>query len=620
MKILLSFLAASMVVVVAPVRGEEAAEQAIPEEVVRRVDPSVVAIQHEHAGGSGFILSPDGYILTNGHVVMGEDDEDPTQPAKAITVILNDERKYPARVLGFSMDPDVALIKIESETPLKPVEIADSRKVHIGQRCFAVGMPVGLKRTFTGGLLSNVERTDLGTETKVFQTDAAINPGNSGGPLFDKSGRVLGLNTYAQRGANNLGFTIPIHVALAVKDQLKAHGRFVRSLVPFFDLSELYDELASSLGQTNGILVNYVMNPSPAYDAGLRSGDILIATDGNPCSTHTRVAQLDYEWEQTIRTPGTPVDYTVLRGPPGQRKQIVIHTKLEAMEPLPRFGLHLGELPEHLYASLGLGVRPLVRLHRLIHNLPATDGVLITTADRGSVAQRAGLRELDVITHIGGQPTTNVQSFAAALEKQLATRTKAIEVTIARARLSFDTALAPFYSIRDRKVLLVSPSHDAEYVDLMRRELLAGGANVEIASPDGKSAPNGHLADQAAPLSLTAVKGSDYALVLFAGGSGARDLWTNPDALRIVREAAAAGKHLGAVGPSAAIIPLGAPDLASRKMTATKEDSAKVLGLKANYTGSDVESDGKVITTTGFDRATVRRFLSAIEQSLLNNP
>ena len=207
-----------------------AGTQDIPDAVVRKVDPSVVAIQHERAVGSGFIVSPDGYILSNGHVVQGNDDEDPTQPAKAITVVLSNEQKFPARVIGFSMDPDVSLLKIEAGRPLQPVEFADSRAVHVGQRCFAVGTPVGLKRTFTGGLLSNVERADLGTETIVFQTDAAINPGNSGGPLFDHEGRVLGINTYASQGNNNLGFTIPIHVAVVLRDHFLRQGRFVRAL------------------------------------------------------------------------------------------------------------------------------------------------------------------------------------------------------------------------------------------------------------------------------------------------------------------------------------------------------------------------------------------------------
>jgi serine protease Do len=280
---------------------------AISEEVVRKVDASVVAIQHERAVGSGFVLSADGLILTNGHVVRGDDDENPTLPAQSIMVILHDERKFPAKVLGFSMDPDVALIKIEPVEPLVPVEFANSREARIGQNCFAVGTPIGLKRTFTSGVLSNVERTDLNTEVKVFQTDAAINPGNSGGPLFDREGRVLGVNTYASRGSNNLGFTIPSHVVLQVKESLQNNGRRVRSILPVVSLSELYDELAKGLGVSDGVLVEHVESGSAADKAGLKPGDIIRTLDGQSVTAHTRAQLLDLDWSVTMRKPGEMV-------------------------------------------------------------------------------------------------------------------------------------------------------------------------------------------------------------------------------------------------------------------------------------------------------------------------
>jgi len=124
-----------------------------------------------------------------------------------------------------------------------------------------------LETHFHAGILSNVERTDLGTETKVFQTDAAINPGNSGGPLFDHNGRVLGLNTYASSGANNLGFTIPIHVALALKDHFLEHGRFVRADLPYHITTELYPELARALQVDKGILVSAVLPNTSAGES-----------------------------------------------------------------------------------------------------------------------------------------------------------------------------------------------------------------------------------------------------------------------------------------------------------------------------------------------------------------
>ncbi len=580
------------------------ADQDIPDEVVRKVDPSVVAIQHERAGGSGFVVSEDGYILTNGHVVRGSDEEDPTQPAKAVTVILHDEQKYPARVLGFSMDPDVALIKIDAPVKLRPVEFADSRSAHVGQQCFAVGTPIGLKRTFTRGILSNVERTDLGTETKVFQTDAAINPGNSGGPLFDRNGRVLGINTYAGRG-NNIGFTIPIHVAAVVRDHLRVHGRFVRALVPLFITNELYDELARSLGVDKGVLVAYVMPGSPAEKAGLCDGDILVEVDGRPCSARTKAELTDFEWEQTIRKPGEAVAYTVLRGPRGARERVVVKARLEALEPLPEMGKHAGELVELRYGALGLGVVPVVRLHRLLHSLPDVRGVLVRTVVANGPAAKAGLRPLDVITHVGGRPTAGVESFARVLEPELAGRTKAIELTTVRGRRTLPTALAPYYDLRERKALLIAPAREADSVDLLRRELLAEGAAVTLAGP-GR-----HVA-------LGGIRGGDFDIVLYAGGPGGRGLWKDADALRIAREAHAAERILGAVGPSALVPVLAEKALLGKKMTTSKEDSAEATKLGANYTGKDVESDGRLVTTTGFDRSTVREFLRAVKRSAWN--
>ena len=314
----------------------------IPEDIMRKVDLSVVSIQHEYAGGTGFIISEDGFILSNGHVVLGSDPEQPTEPAKRITVILSDERKFSARVLGFSMDPDVALLKIDAATPLQPVEFADSRQVSVGQRCFAVGTPVGLKRTFTSGILSNITRTDLGTETVVFQTDASINSGNSGGPLFDSKGRVLGINTYASRGQNNLGFTIPIHVAQAMIEDLKTRGRFVRSLIPLYFTNEIYDELARALGVEGGILISYVMEGSKAEKLGLQMGDILTKIDGEAVSAKTKAELLDFEWQITIRPAGEPIELTLLRGEPGSREEITLKGELEELELFPAFNRHVG--------------------------------------------------------------------------------------------------------------------------------------------------------------------------------------------------------------------------------------------------------------------------------------
>lgn len=601
MKFCLNLIFASLLISFAQAQTRPSGTEDIPDEIVKKVDPSVVAIQHERAGGSGFVVSPDGYILTNGHVVRGADEEDPTQTAKSITVILNDEQKYPAKVIGFSLDPDIALIKIEPSHPLQPVEFADSRHVQIGQRCFAVGMPLGLKRTFTRGILSNVERTDLGTETKVFQTDAAINPGNSGGPLFDHNGRVLGLNTYGQSGANNLGFTIPIHVALVLKDHFLAHGRFVRADLPVYGASELYSELARALNIDKGILVTSVLPNSSAYKAGLREGDIIIETDGQPCSARTRAEILDNEWEMTTRKPGSDITFTVLRGPATSRQRLTIKAKLEAMELMPKWGYHAGEIIEHRYDALGLGVRQLVKLSRILYRLPEVNGVLVSTARKTDSAGKAGLRELDIITHVAGHPTPDVAAFQRELETQLANHAKAIELTVARGKATVLTAIAPYYGQRNTKVALIVPPKDSEYVELLRRELIASGATVTVTGPDAK------------------LKAADFNVILLAGGAGGRELWKNAEALHLVKEAHAAKKIIAAVGSSAIVLANAVPNIAGKKLTTIKEDSAELIKMKANYTGKSVETDGKLVTTTGFDRATVRDFLKTLYRTARNN-
>jgi len=601
MKLRILFLCSALLAGLAQAQNPTASTQDIPDAIVKKVDPAVVAIQHERAGGSGFIISREGYILTNGHVVRGDDEEDPTQTAKSITVILNDEQKFPAKVIGFSMDPDVALIKIEANRPLQTVEFADSRRVQIGQRCFAVGMPLGLKRTFTRGILSNVERTDLGTETKVFQTDAAINPGNSGGPLFDLEGRVLGLNTYAQSSANNLGFTIPIHVALVLKDSFLAHGRFVRADLPVYMTSELYAELARGFKVDKGVLVGAVLRDSAAYKAGLREGDIIIATDGKPCSARTQAELLDYNWELTIRKPGDEIAFTVLRGPANARQRLTLKAKLETMEPLPKWRYHAGEIIEHRYDALGLGVRQVVSLSRILFRLSDASGVLVSTARATDPAGKAGLKEFDIITHVAGKPTPDVPSFQRELEAQLAAHTKAIELTHVRGKYTLCTALAPYYGQRNTKVALLVPARDHEYVELLRRELVASGATITTAGPGAS------------------LKAADFNVVLLAGGAGSRQFWSDAETLRLIKEAQAAKKIVAAVGPSAVALAKAIPTIAGKKLTTTKDDSAELIKLKANYTGKSVETDGKLVTTTGFDRATVREFLTTLYRLARDN-
>lgn len=591
-------MAAAIATAAAAATAEPPNGQDIAEDIVARVDPSVVAIQHERAAGSGFFVSEDGYVLTNGHVVRGDDEEDPTRPARSITVVLHDEQKFPARVIGFSMDPDVALLKIDPPAPVRPVAFADVRAAHVGQVCFAVGTPIGLKRTYTRGILSNIDRADLGTETRVFQTDAAINPGNSGGPLFDGEGRVLGLNTYTGRG-NNLGFTIPIDVADVLRRHFLKHGRFVRAWVPLFTTGELYDELARSLKVDRGILVNYVMPDSPAYAAGLRDGDVIIQADGRPCSARRLVELLDFQWALSTREPGETVVFTVLRGPGGRRATATVTLRLEAMEPLPTMGRHAGELVELRYEALGLGVWPIVRLHRVIHSLPDDPGVLVATVRPSSPAARAGLRRLDILTRVDGQACADVPALVAALDAALAARRPAIELDVVRGWRRWPTALAPHYTLDGRAVVLVALDAGDAMAALVRRELAAEGAEVIEWRAGGGALPP-------ADRSLNAI--------LLVGGSPAalRKDAALADCLRKVWE----GHGVVAAAGGAALAPLAAVrELKKKRMTTDRAYSAEAERLGGKYTGKDVEADGRWITAASTERSTMRAFVRAVQRA-----
>jgi serine protease Do len=590
----------------------------IPENVIEKVDPSVVSIQHEKAGGTGFIISEDGYILSNGHVVRGDDPEQPMEPAKSITVILNDDRKYPAQVLGFSMDPDVALLKINTGFPLKPVEFGDSTKANVGQRVFAVGTPVGLKRTFTSGILSNIERTDLNTETIVFQTDAAINSGNSGGPLFDQQGRVLGINTYGRNRSNNIGFTIPIHYALDMIEDLKTRGRFVRSLIPLYFTSELYDELAITLQVEKGIMITYVMEDSSAYKMGLRHGDIIIKRNGEPVSARSKAELLKLDWEDTTRPAGEEYSLTILRGTPGDRKEFTFRAPLEELPPMPAFGRHAGELHEHRYETLGLGVEMLTDLHHIVHEIPAgTQGVFVKTVKDNSVASRAGIKENDVLVFIGDKPVTNIQDFRTSLDEALADNTTAIETHIVRRKINLVTALAPDYLMKGQKIILIIPEKDSTDVDLIRRELLSRGAQVLIASPNKVDILRPEVGiPLKANMDLEKVKKQKADVILFVGGNGAKAFWEDETALDIVRSALKNEKQvLGAIGPAALLPALASEEDLELKITLPQELSGEAVRRGATYTGKDVESDKKLITTTGQERNIIREFLQSVVSS-----
>ncbi len=591
--------------------GEASAQPSI----YKKVDPSVVVIRQETSLGSGFIISKEGHILTNGHVVTARDPDDPKKPAKSITVLLHDETKYQADVIGFCLNPDVALLKIKTDRELIPVTLGDSKKVSIGQRCFAAGAPRGLKRTYTSGILSNVSRTDLGTFTSVLQTDAAINPGNSGGPLFDETGQVLGLNTYGG-GGNNLGFTIPIHVAIVLKDHFLKYGYFKRAALPDFHYGELYDELIKGFGVEKGIFIHQVTPGSKAATAGLKDEDIIVAMNGKPVTGRTLSEVLEFKWKLATSEIGQKVTFTIKRGrnpnENGPSKEVRVTGVLEEDEPQPMHGHQSGEIKFLYYDTLGLRFRRKVHLDSVLYRLPETPGVLVWTIEQNSPAAKAGLRTADIITAVEGVATPDVETFQTELEKNLLACKKAIVLSLRKRNVMETTALAPYYDLKRKKVALVAADTDVDDLGTIRRSLISSGAQITFATPSG-AAPKEKGFNIVKVSKLNALNIDEFDAVLFLGGKGAIQLWTNKDALQLVKEGYDKKKVLAAVGSASILLIHGHEDILKLKITTAKgtEFSKVMTAKKANYTGKDVEKEGKVVTTTGFDLKVLRAFMKA---------
>jgi serine protease Do len=596
-------------------KTQNGSAQDIPDEIVKKVDAAVVCIMHEGACGSGFVISKDGYIISNGHVVQGTDSEEPLTPAKLITVITSDERKYRAKVIGFCMNPDVSLLKIEAESEMTPVEFGDSTSVKVGEKCFAVGAPLGLKRTYTSGILSSVDRTDLGTATKVFQTDAAINPGNSGGPLFDQAGRVIGINTYGMGQANNLGFTIPAHVIQVLRDHFQKHGRFIRSDLPVIMIGEVYDEMAKALKIDKGLIVLYVMPGTAAEKAGFKTGDIITGINNTPCSARTKAEMQDIDWDLTIKEPGTKLVFSILRGSPAAYKNVSVTMNTEESEPIPETSFP-GELVTYRNDTLGVGYRQLVKVQRIIYGLEQETGVLLDVREpeKNGVFDKAELRNSDIVTHVEGKPVIDPASFWQELKTCLLRKDRYIDITASRRKTQINTTLAPFYELKGMQVAIVMPAAKSEYLDLTLRELLADGADITIFQASSEK-PDVSKEYNFPIKALHEIKGSNFNAVVFMDSAASKALCNNADALRVVKEAYAAKRVLAAIGASSLVLPAGEAEILKKKITTSEDVSSELLSKKATYTGSKVEKDETIITTTGFDKETVRSFLKSVRQA-----
>ncbi len=352
--------------------------------------------------GSGVIISADGYIATNNHVVQGADE---------VIVSLADGRELKANVVGRDPQTDIAVIKVAA-TDLPAITFADSSKIEVGDRVLAMGNPFGIGETVTTGIVSaKGRRPGLGLDYEDFvQTDAAINPGNSGGALVDVEGRLIGINTAIlsrNGGFQGVGLAVPSNLVSQVADGLVKNGKVVRGFLGI-GAQDLTPMLAESLGleTKRGALVSDVQPDSPAEKAGLKNGDVITALNGQKIEDANRLT-----FTVGAISPGTKLDLDIVRD--GQKETLKL-TAAERPGTASRRGREATE-PEELAKNdegvlNGVAVDDLAPQMRKQLNLPARlQGALITNVEADSAAAKAGLRAGDVILEINKQPVTSAQ-------------------------------------------------------------------------------------------------------------------------------------------------------------------------------------------------------------------
>lgn len=346
--------------------------------------------------GSGFIISSDGYVLTNAHVVG-----DPSEETE-VTVTLNDKREFKAKVVGTDERTDIAVLKVEAHD-LPTVRMGDPDKAKVGQWVVAVGSPFGFENTVTAGIISAKARR-LQSETYVpfIQTDVAINPGNSGGPLFNLAGEVIGINSqiYSRSGGfMGISFAIPIDVALKVKQQLIEHGSVQRGKLGV-TIQSVNQELAQNFGldKPKGALVSSVEPGSAGERAGMQAGDVVLSVNGEAVADANDLPRIIGE-----KMPGTEVTIEVWRNNAKHTLQAKLDQMQSKQQQLSQKRVEAGN------GKLGLAVRPLSAQEAQRLNLHEGQGVLVESAS--GAAARAGIRSGDVVLAVNNQPVDSVATL-----------------------------------------------------------------------------------------------------------------------------------------------------------------------------------------------------------------
>ena len=377
----------------------------------------------EKALGSGFIISSDGYVVTNNHVV---------EKADEIQVVLKGgDETYPAEVVGRDPETDLALLKIDAEQDLPVLKFGDSDDLSVGQWVMAIGNPFGLAHTVTAGIISAKGRViGAGPYDNFLQTDASINPGNSGGPLLNLDGDVVGINTAIVAAGQGIGFAIPANMAKEIITGLKEHGAVKRGWLGV-TIQNVDANTATALGlpEAKGALVSSVNEQDPAAKAGIQTGDVIVAVNGDQI-------QDARDLTRTIGSlpPEDTIRLTVWRK--GKVKEIEV-TLGERQTQLAQ-----GQQDKEGAGSadaLGMRLRPVTQEEARALNMPKAQGLVVAEIDSGSRAARANIRPGDVILEANGHTVHSLSQFTEVLEKDAADKGVVLLLMLRQGKSMFRT-------------------------------------------------------------------------------------------------------------------------------------------------------------------------------------
>lgn len=355
-----------------------------------------------HGQGSGAIISPDGYIITNNHVVEG---------VKTCRVTLSDGSELEGKVMGTDPKTDLALVKVTSATPLPAAQLGDSEALQVGDWVMAIGNPFGLEATVTVGVLSGKGRViGAGMYDDFLQTDASINPGNSGGPLFNTSGQIVGINTAIIPNAQGIGFSIPVNMAKDIVAQLKDRGHVTRGFLGV-GVQPMTNKLKTALGiplDLRGGLISSLVNGGPAAKAGIRVQDVVTSVNGKPIHSDRELLA------EVARTAvGKPADLEVWSNGKTRHVSVTVVERPDDQQVSKNV-----ELPADDAKTLGVSILPLTPDIASQLSSSSSDGVVVMEVVSNSPAARGGLLRGDIIHKINKTEVHSPEQFVNALKAQ----------------------------------------------------------------------------------------------------------------------------------------------------------------------------------------------------------